>query len=779
MKNYDCIIIGDDIYALIIALFLTRKMRNVLLINQPSPYKQKTEKVSVEYNKKHYDFLYNTDAILTGLNEGGLTHAFLDDLGIMDDIDYQQISEDFIVDKEGNQKRRLNQFQDFKIYLMRYYPKNINQIKSFFSDLERHYANYKQQYLNLLHNDDYTLSSLMVEWGDFSLHELLTSYFDDSNIIKEFTTNPFINGLDMKKVSAYNFFANYFIGLNSGFYYVKNPNESLREIILDRIKSSSKHVMIDAKVTNIITNHKKINYIEDDLGNQYSGKYYFVSDQPIEFYNDYFPDLDAHVKKLKEYYPNIEDTTVKRTMYMVFDQKPQELGINHLLYYYQDNDRDHEKIIKIFNYSQIEENEAKVGKICIDFTYDKNRGFNEDNILDKLYQAFPKLKWLDMGIEYGEELPYLAMLREERLRKKLSISNLIDFESFNHINVYDNLYIGGAFIRPESGFYGKIQQAIVSADKIEDGLYFKDEAEEYYYSNEEVMMMFRQNYDPSYFGKREVHINFYIGKSSYFFRIKANNIIAHKGRYGNPDLTIITSNDMLTDLIFKKKPYQEIIQSDFFKYIGKKETMQAFIKAFDLDDRHPLEKNKIEPAPFKHFGLVYVNVYMFLIALSAFLVHYIKGVYIYWPLFVILLGLVIYKKVKVKCMNTLEIIYIILFMGLGIASIFSNQVNTLYADQIVLVPTLVLLFISVIINKPFVKNYAQYDYSDDFVHTKLFQSITNGLTFLWVFIYLMIVIGPFFTGERYVSVWYYLVFAGMFLSYYYPSIYINTSIKQS
>jgi hypothetical protein len=85
----------------------------------------------------------------------------------------------------------------------------------------------------------------------------------------------------------------------------------------------------------------------------------------------------------------------------------------------------------------------------------------------------------------------------------------------------------------------------------------------------------------------------------------------------------------------------------------------------------------------------------------------------------------------------------------------------------------------VIINKPFVKYYAQYDYSDDFVHTKLFQSITNGLTFLWVFIYLMIVIGPFFTGERYVSVWYYLVFAGMFLSYYYPSIYINTSIKQS
>lgn len=778
MKNYDCIVIGDDIYALIIALFLTRKMRNILLIDQASPYKQKTEKMTISFKNKKHRFNYNMDAILTGLDDQGLTQAFLDDLDILKDLDYQRLDDDYIVDKVGNERKRSNHFKDFQIYLIRLYPKKIKEIKRFFVDLERHYENYKQQYLNLLHNDDYTLSSLMVEWGSYSLGDLLRLYFDDPNLIREFSINAFINGLDMNKVSAYNFFANYFIGLKSGFYYLKNQNESLRDIILKKIKASSKHVIVDSKVTNIITHHQKISYIEDDQGNQYSGKYFFVSDQPIEFYNDYFPNLESHVKKLKEYYPNIEDTVVKRTMYLVFGQKPHELGINHLVYYYQDNQNGHERIIKIFNYSAIDSSKEDIGKICIDFTYKKDDGFNEDNLLDKVYQAFPKLKWLDMEVDYGEEIPYLAMLREERLRRKPSIANLIDYESFNHINVYDNLYVGGAFIRPESSLYGKFQQAIVTADKIEDGLYFKDEAEEYYYSNEEVMMMLRQNYDPSYFGKREVHINFYIGKSSYFFRIKGKNITAHYGRYGTPDLTIVTSNDRLTDLIFKKQSYRDIFQSDFFKYIGKEETKEAFIKAFDLDDRHDMDKTPIETSPFKYFGLTYVNIYMFIIASAAFTIHFFDGIYIYLPVAIMLLALVIYKKIKIKHMNAIEIILISLFFGLGISSIFLESVNTFKGDQIILIPTLVLLFISVIINKPFLKHYMKYDYSEDFVYTNLFQSITNGLTFLWVIIFLMIVIGPFFTGERYVSVWYNLVFAGMFLSYFYPSIYINTSIKK-
>ncbi|QWB99989.1 DMT family transporter [Mycoplasmatota bacterium] len=779
MKNYDCIIIGDDIYALTIALFLTRKMRNILLINQESPYKESTEKISVNYNEKDYVFNQHPNQLLTGLDTHGLTQAFLEDLGIEDAIEYEKMVYDYIVNKDGEQKSRLNSFNEFKIYLMRYYPKQIDQVKRFFNDFDRHYKNYKEQYMSLLHNDDYTLSSLMVEWGDQSLYDLLLSYFDDTKIINEFKTNDFINGLDMAKVSAYNFFANYFIGLKSGFYLVKTPVESFRKIILDKIKKSSKHSIIHTKVTNIVSNGKKIEYIEGKSGEKYSGKYYFVSDQPIEFYNDYFPDLEAHVKKLRQYYPYLEDTTVKRTVYILLEKHPSVYDISERLYFFDDHVFDHEKIIKIYNESYTETKKNQAGKILIEFTYDKNKGFNEENILDKFYHAFPKLKKDHLVLKYGKEKPYLGMLRDERLRKKLSINELIDYESLNHIAVYENLYVGGSFIRPESGLYGKLQQAIVTADKIEDNLYFKDEAEDYYYSNDEVMMMLRQNYDFSYFGKKETHINFHIGKSMYFLRMKGKNIVVHQGRYNYPDLSIYTTNDRLIDLIYKKEYYKDVIESDFFRYKGDDQILNAFLKAFNLDDRNDIEKENYMTLNHQKLATLLMNSLFFIVGISAFLANYLQGVYIYLPAF-LLSGLLVGIKYRlVKKIYVLDLLMTIVYLILGGLSFIFDYVNVFYGDHLLLIPIVVILFTSVIFNKPFVMNYLKYDYTKEFVHTKLFLAITNGLSFIWGVIFLTILLGPFFTGERYVSVLYNFVFLGFFLSYYYPTMYVKTSIKKS
>jgi hypothetical protein len=779
MKNYDCIIIGDDIYALTIALFLTRKMRNILLINQESPYKENTEKVIINHLDKDYEFNQKPIQILTGLDTFGLTQAFLEDLGIEDAIEYERMVYDYIVNKDGERKTRLNSFNEFKIYLMRYYPKQINQIKRFFNDFERHYKNYKEQYLSLLHNDDYTLTSLMVEWGDQSLYDLLLSYFDDTKIIDEFKTNDFINGLDLAKVSAYNFFANYFIGLKSGFYLVKTPIESLREIILDKIKNSSKHSIVKTKITNIVANNNRIEYIEDSKGEKYSGKYYFVSDQPIEFYNDYFSDLEAHVKKLRNYYPFIEDTTVKRTVYVLLEKHPSTYDINERLYFYNDHVFDQEKIMKIYNESYVDGKKNQPGKLLIDFTYDKNKGFNEENILDKLHHAFPKLKKEHLTLKYGNEKPYLGMLREEKLRKKLSINELIDYESLNHIAVYENLYVGGSFIRPESGFYGKLQQAVVTADKIEDNLYFKEEAEDYHYSNDEVMMMLRQNYDYSYFGKKEIHINFHIGKSLYFLRMKGKNLVVHQGRYARPDLSIYTTNDRLIDLIYKKVSYQEVINSDFFRYNGSEDTLVAFLKAFNLDDRNGIKIDDYKTLPYHRLGVIMMNLLFLFAAASAFLANYFMGIYIYLPAFLLSLAVVAAKHYFVKKIYAFDIFVLVMFLTLGVLSFIIDYVNTFYSDNLVLIPVIAILFISVIINKPYAMNYLKYDYSKEYVNTKLFLAITNGLSFIWGFIFLTILFGTFFSGERYVSVLYNLVFLGFFLSYYYPTMYVKTSIKKS
>ncbi|MFW5794034.1 MAG: hypothetical protein ACOCV1_00995 [Bacillota bacterium] len=780
MKNYDCIIVGNDIYALTVALFLSRKMRKILLINNPSPYKETKERKSIKFNNKKFNFNYNSDNVITGLNKNGLLYQFLDNLGLIYDLDYNEILEEVVIDKKNNIKHRNINFKDFKIYLMRYYPKSIKKINKFFADLERHYANYNEQYLNMLHNDDYTLTSLMIEWGDYSLDELLNKYFDNQKLINEFSLNNFINGLNTKEVGSYNFFANYFVGLKSGFFHLDTSITSLRKKIIKRIKQSNKNSIIKTKIIDFIVNNKKIDYIEDNEGNQYSAKYYYVSDKPNEFYNDYFIDIESDLELINKYYPNLDTDIYKRTMYLVTDCKLEDCDIFDLYYYINNDLDDNEKIIRVFNYSlanNVKDDEH--GLLCLDFSYNIKNGFKEKNLINKLYQVFPKLKKKELVVAYGKERPYLSMIRDEKIRKNFSINELIDYETLNHMNVYENLYIGGDFIRPESGFYGKIHQAITTGDKIEDFLYFKEkEDEDFYYSNDEVMMMLRQNYDYSYFGKREIHINFHIGKNIYFFRMKGKNIVIHRGKYNTADLSIYTTNDRLIELILKKRPYREVIESEFFKYKGSKNIFERFLKAFDLDDKNDIVTQNVINTPFKNFGLTIFHLLILIFAVTAFLANYIKGLYLYFPAFALTLALTLYKNKYIKKITILEYIINVILFTFGFLSIFITQVNAFYSDDILLAIMTVVFFASVIFNRPFVRKFLKFDYNPDFVQTKLFNSITNGLSFIWGFIFLSILLGTFITGERYVSVLYHFIFIGFFLTYYYPTIYVKTSIKK-
>ncbi|MFO7968866.1 MAG: alkyl sulfatase C-terminal domain-containing protein [Bacillota bacterium] len=780
MKNYDCIIIGNDLYALTVALFLSRKMRKILLIENPSPYIETKERKTITIDKEKYNFNYSSDNVITGLNENGLLNEFLDNLGLLYELDFDEIQEEVIFDKDMRKKYRKTNFKDFKIYLMRYYPKSIKSINRFFADLERHYQNYTEQYLNLLHNNDYTLTSLMIEWGDYSLNELLNKYFDDEKLINEFRLNNFINGLNSNEVGAYNFFANYFVGLKTGFFNLNTSVTSLRNKITKKIKTSNKNSIIKTKITSFKVNKQKIEYIEDSKGKQYSAKYFFVSDQPIEFYNDYFTNIESDLEQINKFYPNLETNIYKRTMYFVVDCKLEDCDITDLYYYINNNEGYNEKIIRLFNYSLANNNQDKdYGMLCLDFSYNIETGFKEENLIERLYSAFPKLKKKAIKVSYGKEKQYLSMIRDEKIRKNFSINELIDYESLNHINIFENLYIGGDFIRPESGFYGKIHQAITTGDKIEDFLYFKDkEDEDFYYSNDEVMMMLRQNYDYSYFGKKEIHINFHIGKNIYFFRMKAKNIVIHRGKYNSPDLSIYTTNDRLIELILKKKPYKEVIESEFFKYKGDKNVLERFLKAFDLDDKNKLSVGKIFITPFKNFGMKFFHLIILVFSITAFLANYFKGLYIYFPALLVTLALTIYKYKVIKKINVLEYIINLTLFIFGIVSIFSTTVNTLYSDDILLAVLALAFFGSVIYNRPFVKQYFKFDYNPEFVQTNLFSAITNGLSFIWGFIFLSILLGTYITGERYVSVLYHFIFIGFFLSYYYPTIYVKTSIKK-
>lgn len=783
MREYDCIIVGQDLYALTVALFLSRKMRKVLVVEDSTNLQLEDEKINLKVGEKLYKFSYNRDNVVTGLDESGLLYAYMDSLGLLKNLEHSKLPYQMIVNQNGDVLKQINSFEDYRIYLTRHYPRSKKEIERFFKDLARHYVNYQEQYRNMLKNKDYTLTSLMIEWGDFSLKELLFKYFTDDDLIKEFSINNFINGLDIEEVNAYSFFTNFIVGLKSGFYILKSTHKELCDSCQEKIRLINPKAFLKKQIKEYVVNDKsRIECIIDTDNNLHYGKYYFVSTaDPANFYDSFFKTSDKDLNIIESYYPNLEGKKKVSTLYLVLSIKLDDIGITESLYYFNNDLDDEIQLIRMYNYSKAinQDLRKKEGLLCIDFTSDKEYEVKKDLVIRKLDQYFPKIKKFITISKIGRSSQYLTMLRDESLRKNKSINELINVEAFDHILVIENLFVGGAFIRPEAAFYGVVNQGIVFGDKIEDKLYFGEDIEEQeYLSNDEIMMMIRHNYQLNIFDNKELHINFLIGKSSYFIRIKGKNIVVHHGKYNNADLSIYTTNDKLSELLLKKTSFKKILDAGFLKYNGDIDLLFKTVKAFQLDDYQQFAPEDYLTSKYKFLGVKLLFIHLGIYALSAFLSNYFNNIYIF-PLAFVLTLIVTYIKFKIfESISWFEIVLNLGLLVFSVLSVFVSWFNTMLSDNIFLGFIVLVLLLSVFINQPVVFLYHQFDMKIDYRNTKLFKIIASGLSFIWGFLFLIILLGTYLIGNDYLSMFYSFLFFGILLTYYYPMIYVRTSIKK-
>ncbi len=783
LKEFDCIVVGQDLYSMTVALFLSRKMRKVLVIQDQTQINGDYEKISLKQGEKTYKFQYHRDNVVSGLSKSGLLHEYLDNLGLIKSLDYKQIEHEYVVNKDGSIKKRINSLDQFRIYLVRHYPKNRKEIHRFFDDLHRHYKNYLEQYLNMLKNKDYTLTSLMIEWGDYSLKELLEKYFSSQDLMEEFLVNDFINGLEMQKVNAYSFFSNYLSGLESNFYTIKHSYKEITEKLVERIKLINPNAFVKTSVKKYMVNEKKeVEYLVDSENNKIKAKYYFISDNPFNFYDKYFLNCEEDLEIFKNYYPNLETKKRINTVYLVLNSKLSDIGITDSFYYFKNDLDDDIKLVRLYNYT-IETSQdlrRKEGLLCLDFSYDEDKTITKEMVMKKLEAYFPKIRKFLIAAKLGKPKPHLSMLREEKVRKNLSINEMIDLESIEHIQVLDNLFVGGEFIRPEAKFFGIISQGIVFGDKIEDKLYYGDtEDDEYqYFNNDEIMMMIRHNYDFQYFGNKEIHVNFHIGKHIYFIRTKGKNIIVHHGKHGNADLNIYTTNDKLANLLLKKTSFKEVLDSGSLKYQGNIDLLFSAVKAFNLDDYQEFKAEDYINSKYKFQGVKLLFAHLLIYAMASFLSNFYPNIFIF-PFALVLTIIISIIKFKIyERTSWFELVLNAILLVYTILSIFLVGFNHMYSDEIFLGVIILILMLSVFINQPVVYLYHNFDMSIDYRNTKLFKIITNGLTFIWGFIFLVILGGTYIAGDRYISVFYSLFFFGIFMTYFYPIIYVRTSIKK-
>ncbi|MBN2540829.1 MAG: hypothetical protein JXB08_04820 [Bacilli bacterium] len=780
--KYDCIVYGNDIYGLTIALFLARKMRKVLVLQDNTKPEDNFETIDiVDPENRKYHFDYNSLGMLSGYSHSGLLNAYLDDLGLENELETVGVKEETIVYPDHTLVKRFNTTNQFKVHLIRHYPKHRNHIHKFFVDLDRMYRNYTTQYVSMLRNTEYTLTSLMIEWGNYSLEELLDKYFTSEELKQEFSLNSQINGLNRSDVNSYNFFSSYFVGLMNGFDYLVTSEAKLRDIIIAKLKLIDPRIVHKTRIKSIETDDgDKILSFTDKDDKQYSAKYYFVESEPEAFYSKYFKEKQDDLDSIHGYYPNFNKTQKINTMYLAINDHPKNLGLEDMIYYFS-NREEQIKIVKLFNYSLFENSDKrrKHGLLCLDYTYDEATNYHKDDLLRRVYDVFPKLKKAVVGVREGKPKRYLTMLHDTRIRKNLSINEMIEIESLEHIQVFDNLYLGSKYMRPEAGLFGIFNQAIIFADKIEDRLYFGDDDEpQSSLSNEEIMMMIRHNFNHEVFGNQELHINFHIGKSTYFIRTKGKNIVIHQGKYAHADLSIYTNNDRLSNLLLKKTTFNEVLEEGSLKYRGDKDLLFQAVDAFTLDDYQEYNPLDFITSRFSNMGAKILFIYFGIYSASALLTNYLNGVWIYPIAFGLTLLTTILKIRAYERVYWFDIFINVIFLGASIAAFSSPWVNQLRMDDPLLGVMALALLISVFTNHPVVYHYTKYDQNIDYRGSVLFRVICNGLTFFWGFLFLAILVGTYITGERYVSVLYFFYFLGIFLMYYYPIIYVKTNIKK-
>ena len=97
--------------------------------------------IDAENNKYHFE--YNPKGIVTGVNNKGLMYEYLNDLGLIDELKATNIPSDIIINKDNTFRKRILNFEQFRVYLVRYYPKNRDQIHKFF---RLQYRSYQRLY---------------------------------------------------------------------------------------------------------------------------------------------------------------------------------------------------------------------------------------------------------------------------------------------------------------------------------------------------------------------------------------------------------------------------------------------------------------------------------------------------------------------------------------------------------------------------------------------------------------------------------------------------------
>ncbi len=778
MEKYDVVIIGGGLGSLTTATYLSKRLRNIAVFEEGK--KKKLQKYSKRIRDEEYRMFefrfFNHD--LGGIHPGNLFYEYIKRCGLTESFEYFDNEYAMVVNKNKRILKRPNTFNEFLVYLVRHYPKQRDQIHRLFEDIKRHYEDYKEQKLARLKNKDYTLSSLMIEWGDLSLNDVLDKYFNNQELRNEFVLVYDSVGLNLEDINAYNYFIKFIDTFIEGSHFVTSSYEDIVQTLTEEISKNKEKIFTERGIKEVIFTDGSIEKMIDENGVEIIAKHYVINMRIDEFIDRYAPDKQDIKEYFYKVYPKTKDAQTFNKLYIGLDINAEECGIKESQYIFSKFEEQGIQLMSLVSYKHIDKNACKdgLGAILVEFIEDDSTNEEmEKKVLNQLIQYFPKLNNHITVSRMGKSMPYFGGVMSKDFWSRKDINDLFDVDNHEIINPFKNAYFIGSWSKPEAGITGMIQLGVEYGDIIDDAIYHGDD-EEYFITHDELMAIISHQFIPNSLGKQEKNIQFYIGKDSYYVRTKGKHQRLFKGVSEIPDLIIIATNECLYDLSVGNMTLKKALDAGGLEYVGSKEALDEVIDAFDMG----IEVSK--PMRYKFVqgrkGLQLMLGMLGVILLANLLANYHPYVIIS-PVTMTLLGVLIYLKNKwLQKILIFDIFAVSLYAVLLIVSLFVPQVNELKDSTYTMVLFSLYWLISWLINKPVAYGYFAHDYRTDYIRTRLFLSMTGGLTFIWGMIFLIIAFLGIILEQTYSSLSYYLVFVGFYLTYYYPKSYVKGTIDK-
>ncbi|WP_144242073.1 hypothetical protein [Candidatus Izimaplasma sp. HR1] len=773
MEKYDVVIIGGGLGSLTTATYLSKRLRNIAV------FEDGNKKKIAKYTKKFRDTenstfnfsFYNYD--IGGVHDGDLFNDYLKQCGLSSSFEFYDNTYTMVVGKNQQLIRRPNDLSNFKIYLVRHYPKLRDNIHKLFDDIMIHYEDYRVQKQARLTNKEYTLTSAIIEWGDLSLYNALAKYFSNDDIIEEFTLVYGSVGLDSKDINAYHYFIKFFDTFIDGSHFITSSFDDVVKTLSGEISKTREKIFVGRSIEKVIVENNVIKKVIDNNGVEISAKHFVINMRIDDFMDRYFPENLEFKEKFYNMYPDTKVERFVNQVYLGFNKPVEDLELSEKQYIFNKVETDDVQLLSILNYKAYDSKACPNGKsaIMVEFIDDSTpRKTKLEQVISQFLKYFPKTKDHITLKRIGNKRPYFGSLATTEYWRDKAINDLFSIDDYSELNPFKNGYFIGSWTKPEAGITGMIQTGVEYGDIIDDLIYHGDD-DDYFINHDELMNIINHQFIPNSLGKEEKNVQFFIGKDSYYIRTKGAHQRLYKGVSDISDLIIIATNECLYDLSVGNITLDKAVSSGTFEYVGDREFLDTVIEAFDMG----IEITK--PNTYKYvkggWGNKILLLQLSMLLLSNLLGNYHNNIYLA-PITLALFGITVYLKYRVLNKITIfEYVVLGLYFVISVLSIFIPEVNYVKDSKYTLILFTLYLLVTWLINIPVALYYIRHDYRTDYTRTKLFKKMSGGLTFIWGATFFILMATDFMLPRSYASLTYYIVALSLYLSIYYPSSYIK------